>query len=173
MKVSRAMTRKVISVEPDASIADAARLMVEHRISGLPVVDRDGNLKGVVTERDFLRRDDKPQRPRWLEFAIGALPFNSEFASFQQRKIADVMSTNPVTVEADAPLEAAVRLIDQHDIKRLPVMQDGRMVGIIARADLVRALAQAMRRESASDDAAMRDHLVDLERQSWQRRVRT
>lgn len=173
MKVSSVMTRAVIAVEPDASIADAARLMVEHRISGLPVVDRDGNLKGVVTEQDFLREGDKPQRPRWLEFAIGHLPFTSVFARFHERKVADVMSSNPVTIAADAPLEAAVRLIEQHDIKRLPVMQDGRMVGIIARADLVRALAHAMRREAASDDAALRDHLVDLERRSWQRFIRT
>jgi CBS domain-containing protein len=168
------MTREVISVAPDAPIAEAARLMVEHRISGLPVVDHEGNLKGVITEGDFLRRDDEPaKRPRWLEFLIGHLPFADEFSRLHQRTVASVMTVNPATIDADASLGEAVRLIEQHDIKRLPVMHDGRMVGMIARADLVRALSHAVRRAAASGDIALRDHLVDLERQSWQRRVRT
>jgi CBS domain-containing protein len=168
------MTRAVVSVTPEAPIAEAARLMVEHRVSGLPVVDREGNLRGVVSEGDFLRRDSEPaKRPRWLEFVIGHLPFADELSRLQQRTVASVMTGNPITVDADAPLEDAIRLIQRHDVKRLPVTHDGGMVGIIARADLVRALSHAMRRAAGSGDAAIRDHQVELERQSWQRRVRS
>ncbi len=167
------MTQRVVSVGPDASIADAARLMLEHRVSGLPVLNEAGELVGIVTERDLLRHDGggRPvRRPEWLEFVVEPQQLPRQW---HDRPVAEVMTPAPVTIPADASVEAAGRLMEQHRVKRLPVMRANRVVGIIARSDLVRALAYGLLKTAAkAEDAARRARMIELEKQFWVHRSR-
>ena len=173
MQVRDVMTTSVISVNSDESILKAAGLMLQNRISGLPVVDANGALVGVVTEGDFLRRSElgtARHRPKWLEFVVGPGRLANEYVHQSGRKVAEVMTPTPHTVGEDDTLEAVVKLMERHRIKRLPVVRDGRMVGIISRANLLHALASLAREmpAAAPDDAAIRDRiLAALAQQHW------
>jgi CBS domain-containing protein len=173
MRTSDVMTRQVITVGPDTSIVEAARLMLENRISGLPVIEGRGRLIGIVTEADFLRRAETGtahRRSRWLEFFIGRGRIADEFVHTHGRKVEDVMTSDPRTVAEDTPLEDAVQLMERNNIKRLPVIRDDQLVGILSRANLVSALASLVRDAPpvAKDDAATRDRILDeLGRQPW------
>jgi len=177
VKVKDFMTSQVVTVKPETLILDAARLMLEHKISGLPVVDDGGRVVGIISEHDLLRRgksDVQTQRPHWLRLMIEPANLADESARFQERKVRDAMTSDPVTITETAPLEEAGRLIGENDIKRLPVVRDHKLVGIIARADIVRAIILAARKIT---DAAKRDEiagarLLELERQSFLRRAR-
>lgn len=165
MRVSDVMTQNVISVRADDTILKAARLMLQNRISGLPVVDADDHLIGVVTEGDFLRRteiDTERQRPKWIEFVLGPGRIANEFTHTAGRKVAEIMTEDPVTAKEDLPLAAAVELMEGKHIKRLPVLRDGKIVGIISRANLVRALVSLARQTEApiGDNATIRDRLL-------------
>ena len=144
MNVRDVMTPHVVSVAPDESVFVAARLMLEKKISGLPVTDDSGKLVGVVTEGDFLRRPEtgtKRQRPRWVEFFLGPGRLVDEYVQFSGRKVRDVMTPDVWTVPLDAPLEDVVRLMERHHIKRVPVVDGGKIVGIVTRANLLHAMA--------------------------------
>ena len=176
MRVSDVMTRNVISVRPDETILKAARLMLQNRISGLPVVDVAGGLVGMVTEGDFLRRtelDTERRRPKWIDFVLGPGRIADEFTHTSGRKVAEVMTENPVTIGEDVSLAAAVELMEGKRIKRLPVLRDGKVVGIISRANLVRALVSlAHESEPAGDDATIRDRiLAAFAAQPWAPRI--
>ncbi|MGA8611583.1 MAG: CBS domain-containing protein [Xanthobacteraceae bacterium] len=165
MQVRDVMTPNVISVKADESILIAARLMLQNRISGLPVVDANGALVGVVTEGDFLRRGElgtSRRRPKWLEFLVGPGRLASEYVHQSGRKVAEVMTADPLTVGENDPLETVVKLMERRRIKRLPVMRDGRMVGIISRANLLHALASLARETppATTDDAAIRERIL-------------
>jgi CBS domain-containing protein len=165
MQVRDIMTRSVISVKANDSILKAAQLMLQNRISGLPVVDAYGTLVGVVTEGDFLRRGEigtSRQRPKWLEFLVGPGRLANEYVHQSGRKVAEVMTANPLTVAEDDTLETVVQLMERRHIKRLPVMSNGRMVGIISRANLMHALASIAHETPAvtADDAAIRDRIL-------------
>jgi CBS domain-containing protein len=133
------MTVGAASVRPDASLAEAARLLIDHRISGLPVVSREGELVGVVTEHDFLRREDG-SRPRWLDVLLSDASGQITARELQSRKVEDVMSRNPITVEVETPVEAVLELMERRKVKRLPVVSKGKVVGIVSRADLLQAI---------------------------------
>jgi CBS domain-containing protein len=174
MRAGDVMTRRVVSVQADASILAAAELMVQNKISGLPVADREGRLVGVVTERDFLRQPGGKaarERPRWSEVVIGPKRSADDYAGAHAVKVADVMTADPRTVTEDTPIEDVVRLMEEHNIKRVPVLCEGRLVGIIARADLLRALVRLIRR-SLSNNAANARRLLELERRYWSHRAR-
>lgn len=173
MLAREVMTPKVISVEVDAPVMQAVHLMLQNRISGLPVVGPKGELVGMVTEGDFLRRGEigtRRRRSRWLEFMIGPGRLAEEYVRASGRKVDDVMTRNPVTIAEDTPLDQAVDLMERHRIKRLPVMRDGRLVGIVTRANLMHALVSLATQPKAppGDDAAIREQiLAECERQSW------
>ena len=187
MRVVDFMTRNVVTVTPDTPILVAARLMLEGKISGLPVVDAAGCVIGIVTEHDLLR-DGGPKadtdkadtnktgtkRPHWLQLIIERTGLNHEAARFHARTVGDVMTRDPVTVTEATPLEEAGRLIAERGFKRLPVVRGRALVGIVARADLVRALAQAIRSAAASAErsAISNARLSELERQSLLFRTR-
>ena len=138
MKAKDVMTPHVLSVAPDASISAAARLMLQNRISGLPVVDGSGKLVGMVTEGDFLRRTEigtQRQRARWIEFLIGPGRLADEYSRSSGRSVSDVMTHD------DASLEDIVRVMERHHVKRVPVVEEGTVVGIVTRANLLHALA--------------------------------
>ncbi len=175
MRARDVMTREIVSVRPDASILECAKLMVGHRISGLPVVDEAGTLVGIVTEHDLLRHEKLGTawaRPEWLEFLISPERLSLDYAQSQSRTVAEVMTTGPLTIAQDAPVENAVRLMHDRRIKRLPVMDSGKLVGIIARADLLRAFARAPERPAPNNDTAWRARMVELEKEYWARRTK-
>ena len=173
MIVADVMTRNVISMPPDATVENAARLMLQRGISGLFVVDAEGRLAGVVTEGDLLRRDElgtQRHRPWWLRLLVSPGRQAADFTRTHGRRVQDVMTVDVVTVAADAPLDEVVELMEQHRIKRVPVTREGRVVGVVSRADLLRALVVATRSEPplGSDDRSIRAAILDaLERESW------
>jgi CBS domain-containing protein len=168
------MTPQVISIEPDAPIMGAVRLMLQNRISGLPVVGRKGELVGMVTEGDFLRRGEigtQRHRNRWLEFLIGPGRLADEYVHASGRRVEEVMTREPVTVTQDTPLDEAVGLMERHRIKRLPVVDGGKLVGIVTRANIMHglvSLAAGIKAVPAGDDIAIRERiLAEINRQSW------
>lgn len=164
MQVKDIMTRNVISIASDQSVLQAAELMLENRISGLPVVDANGKLVGIVTEGDFLRRGEigtQRQRPRWLEFLFGPGRLAEEYVHSSGRSIEEVMTPDPYTVTEDDALESVVDVMERRKVKRLPVLRAGRLVGIVSRADLMRALAERARSaRGAADDGTIRERIV-------------
>ena len=153
MKVKDVMTRKVLSIESTANVLQAINSMLQNRISGLPVVNEDGVLVGMVTEGDFLRRTEtatERRRPRWLEFLVGPGRLADEYVHTHARKIGDVMTPDPYTVAEDTALEDVVRLMEKHRIKRLPVVRGKQLVGIISRANLLHALASSGTKRAGS-----------------------
>jgi len=165
MQVRDVMTRNIVSVRADQSIFDAVQLMLQNRISGLPVVDAAGNLVGIVTEGDFLRRGEtgtERQRPRWLEFLIGPGRLAAEYVHTAGRTVAEVMTADPCSVTEDDSLETVVELMERRHVKRLPVLRDGRLVGIVSRANIMAAVTETSHytRGPAGDDTTIRDRIV-------------
>jgi CBS domain-containing protein len=142
MKVKDVMSRHVVSVRPEASLKEAARLLVERNISGLPVVDRDGGLVGVLSEEDVLYKEQgKPDTPGRLAFMINPLALAGS-RKLGARLVGEAMTTPPLTVGSNRPVAAAAKLMLGAHVKRLPVVDDGKLVGIVTRADLVRAFVR-------------------------------
>lgn len=173
MKAADVMTPRVITIRPTATIESAIRLMLQDDLSGLPVVDAQGVLVGIVTEGDFLRRAEigtDRRRPRWLEFFMGPGPLAAEYVRSHARTISDVMSPDVITVEEQADLRDVIEVMEKHGIKRVPVMREGRMVGIISRSNVLRPLSQLLRGQNASEntDTTIRMKLLaELAGQSW------
>jgi len=172
MDAADVMRAPIVSVRPDTSVPDAIQLMLANRISGLPVVDADGNLVGMISEGDFLRRGEtgtERHRPRWIE-VLRSGRLAEEYAHSHGRTVGEVMTPRVFTVSEDTPLEAVVEVMERRRIKRVPVMRAGRPVGIVSRADLLRALARLSVEvpTAATDDPAIRDGLnAELARLSW------
>jgi CBS domain-containing protein len=173
MNVSDVMTPNVLSVPPEATVVVAAQLMLQKQISGVPVIDDQGSLVGIVTEGDFLRRaetDTGRRRPRWLEFLMGAGRLADEYVRISGRKVRDVMTGKVQTVPPDAPLERVVWLMERHNIKRVPVVDNGKLVGIVTRANLLHAVANfapEIGPLSVEDATIRRRFLAALKDQSW------
>ena len=173
MKVRDVMTSDVVSVGPDASIDEAVQLMLQRRISGLPVIDHTGELVGVVTEGDFLRRTEtstQRQRSRWIEFFTGPGRLASEYVQTSGRKVHQVMTTDVQTATEDTALEEIVRLMEQRRIKRVPILRGQKLVGIVSRANLLRALANVAHEipPTRPADAVIRERLLaELRKQKW------
>lgn len=160
MRAHHIMTRDVITVTPHTSIEEAAKIMLRTHISGLPVMDDAGKLVGIVSESDFLRRSEigtGRKRPAWLQFLVGPGKAATDFVHERGRKVGDVMTENPVTVNEETPLGDIVRLMEKKGIKRLPVLSDSRLVGIVTRSNLLQAVA-SMARE-IPDPTANDDHI--------------
>ena len=173
MKAEDVMTRAVITIDPDATVLQAARLMLQHHISGLPVVDKDGRLVGVLSEGDFLRRREtktERKRSRWLEFLMGPGRMAAEYSHSHGSKVSEVMTTGVQSVEEVAPLEDIVALMERKRIKRVPVLCGGELVGIVTRSNLMRAMVSLARGAPpvAKGDAAIRDRLLaEFKKEAW------
>lgn len=175
MHASDVMTRDVITIEPEATVLQAARLMLQHRISGLPVIDKNHTLVGVVSEGDFLRRREiqtEKRRSRWLEFIMGPGKVAEEYAHTHGSRVSEVMTVEVQTVDENAPLEDIIELMEQHRIKRVPVMSGSTLVGIVTRSNLMRAMVSMARvtpaPQSPQSDGAIRAQLLaDLEKLNW------
>ena len=175
MRIEDFMTRRVVTVTPDTSILAAAKLMLENHISGLPVVDTSAHVVGIISESDLLRDDGKGvDGSPWLQMMVGPDALSGEPAQLGARKVGDVMTRGPVTVAPNASIAQACRLMEQHGIKRLPVVENDTLVGLIARADLVRAFAQSTKKSAPAPipDVSIDSRLAELERQIWRNRAR-
>jgi CBS domain-containing protein len=173
MNVSDVMTRRVISISPETSIVAAIQLMLKHRISGLPVIDNHAKLVGIITEGDFLRRaeiETERKRSIWLDALLGPAEGAADYVHSHGLAVKEVMTRGPSTVAENTPLGEAVLLMENKNVKRLPVLRDGKVVGIISRANLMRALMSIHRAapKSSDNDAAIRGFiLADIGKQHW------
>ena len=173
MKAQDVMTRDVITIDPDSTVLQAARLMLQHHVSGLPVVDGNGNLVGVLSEGDFLRRREtktERRRSRWLEFLMGPGRIAAEYSHSHGGKVSEVMSTDVQSVEQDTALEDIVELMERKRIKRVPVLCGGQLVGIVTRSNLMHAMVSLARmaQPASKDDAAIREKLLaEMQHEKW------
>lgn len=165
MRAHQIMTRSVTSVSPETDLATAAKLMLQRRISGLPVVDDNGALVGVVSEGDLLRRSEigtQQKRPRWVQYLLSPGRAASDFVHERGRKVKDVMTPDTITASEDTPLAELVSLMERNGVKRLPVLRDTKLVGIITRANLIQAVAGMAREipDPTADDDHIRDRII-------------
>jgi CBS domain-containing protein len=174
MNAADIMTHAVVSVDPDLPLAEVSKLMLGRGISAVCVVGREGKLVGIVSEGDLLRRTEiktEKKRSWWLRLVAGDDELASDYVKCRGRKARDVMSGAPVTVSEEAPVGDIVAVLEQHKIKRVPVVRDGRVVGLVSRANLLRAFAAEAARELpdvSTDDRAVRKRLLEeLENQPW------
>lgn len=174
MNVGDVMSRNPITVPAEAGLAEAVRLMFDHRVSGLPVVDAKAGLVGILTEGDLLRRGEigtaAGQRSRWLDLLMRPGRLASDYVRTHTRRVGEIMSRDVVSVTEDTPLTEIVRLMERHRIKRVPVLRDGALIGIVSRADLLRALQRLLvaEPETAASDETIRQHvLAELAQAPW------
>lgn len=162
MRAHEIMTREVVTAPPDVTVMEIARLMAKNKVSGIPIVSPSNGVLGIVSEGDLLHRvelgtDDSPAR--WTDMYTKPAEMAREFTKSHGTKAHEVMARPVVSVEHDADLKAVADTLDQHGIKRVTVMKDGKLAGIIARSDLVRAFGQA-KHASSRGDARLSDGLV-------------
>jgi CBS domain-containing protein len=173
MNVLHIMTPDAISVLPEDTVQHAIELMLKNRISGLPVVDKNRNLVGIVSEGDLLRRAEigtERKRNRWLSLLLGTGRLAKDYVHSHGRKVEEIMTPEPVTVSEYTPLEDVARLMEQHHIKRLPVMRDDKLVGMVTRANLIQAIAargHAIPPLADSDQAIRIGILNEIAKQPW------
>lgn len=152
MKASDVMAKDVVTVDPQTTVKDIAELMTKHRISGVPVVDADGRLVGIVSETDLLHRAEtgtERRRKWWLGAFVDADRLAREYAASHAHRAADIMSTGVVTVDAATDLAEVADLLERRNLQRVPVMSDGKLRGMLTKGDLVRALAARLRATTA------------------------
>lgn len=173
MKAQDIMSRRVITVRRDSDLQQAIAIMLEHGISGMPVTNENGALVGMLTEGDLLRRSElgtERRRPRWLEFLIGPGKLAAEYTHAHGRSVADAMSESLHYATPDMPLQQVVDMMERQRIKRVPVLDQGRLVGIITRANLLRALAlaaPALPASSPSDQQIRQQLQTELAASAW------
>lgn len=163
MQVADIMMRNVISVGPDASVREVASLMLERRISGVPVVDGERRVLGIVSEGDLIRRPEieTDRVPAgWLRLFLSDEERARDFVKSHGRKAREVMTQPAICVAPDTPLAEVVRLMERHRVKRLPVLEHGMLAGIVTRTDLLRALVERQAAlPSAASDRELRDRI--------------
>lgn len=161
MKAQEVMTREVVTVLPDASVKAIADLLVKHRVSALPVVDSRGNVVGIVSEGDLIRRPEiagEPLLTWWASMISSKEARARDYVRTHGETARTVMTKDVVAVGPDTTVAEIVRLMEKHRIKRTPVVQDGALVGIVSRGDLLRPLSESLASagaEASPDDKAL------------------
>jgi CBS domain-containing protein len=178
MKVQDVMTRDVATATPETPVTELAKRLVERRISAVPVVDRELHVVGIVSEGDLLRRRElgtEARRSWWLEIFSDPDALAREYTKTHGLTAADVMSSPVFCVEESASLASIADMLETHGVKRVPVVRGGKLVGIVSRADLVRAFvasapapAPAGSRDDRQIEKALRER---LNRESWARSI--
>jgi CBS domain-containing protein len=174
MKAKDVMTTRVVSVAPEDSVRDIASRLLMCRISAVPVVDTRGAVIGIVSEGDLVRRVETGtsdrHRPWWLGLLADEGRLAGDYVKSHGRKARDVMSTDVISVQPDTPLAEIAELIESKQIKRVPVLDKGKLVGIVSRADLLHGLA-AMRAvepvQTPSDESIREQIVAELDREPW------
>ena len=176
MNASSVMVSDVITVKPDDTVQDVAGLLLVNQISAVPVVDDSGKIVGIVSEGDLLRRAEsrtEHERPWWLKLLMGRELLAAEFIREYGRKVADVMTREVISAEPETPVGDIATLLERHRIKRVPIVQNGKIVGIVSRANLIQALAVCRNKSlepQTVGDAELRDKLVSrLKAEPWVR----
>ena len=163
MRAIDVMVRDVVTVRPDTDVAEAVKLLAEHDVSALPVLDKDGNLVGVLSEADLIHRAEigtEKHRPWRLEAVTGASTLADEFAKSHGKKVGEAMTDGVISVAEETPLSEIAALFERKRIKRVPVVKDGRLVGIVSRSNLIQALASVVGRIDEHDET---DRQIRLE----------
>lgn len=156
MTVEDIMTHKVITVRPETTVQEAARLMFTNRVSGLPVVDAGGQVVGIVSDGDLIQRQRRPKvKPWWRLFFENGERLAREYRKIVGLTVGDVMTRPALVISPVFGIETAAAIMDNRQIRRLPVVRDGRLVGIVSRGDLVKALAASV--EPPPADALVSD----------------
>jgi CBS domain-containing protein len=146
MKAKDIMTRQVISVYPETKIADAAKLLLEKHLNGLPVIDHDGNLVGIICQSDLIFQQKKIPVPTVFTFLDGLFPLTSykdmekEVKKIAAADVKDAMAPSPFTVKPDTSLEDIATIMVRHNVHTLPVVEENRVVGVIGKEDVLRTL---------------------------------
>jgi CBS domain-containing protein len=179
MRAADVMTTNVITVAPDTSVQEVAKILSERGISGVPVVDAQDRLVGIVSEGDLLhrvetgteRRVQRRRRSWWLDRIGSDEELARDYVKSHGRTVRDVMTRDVISVTDTTELAEIATLLETKRIKRVPVVRDGKLIGIVSRANLVRALAAAgsqLATEIASDDRTIREKLLaELKGQEW------
>jgi len=173
MRAHELMSRHVITISADAWVIEAIKTMLTHHISGLPVIDSGGKLIGIVSEGDFIRRAEigtEKRRGRWLTLLANADRVALDFARQHGRKVREVMTPHPITIDENTSLEQIVRLMEARNVKRFPVMRGDEIVGMVTRADFLTAIANFWldNQGPASVDDDIRTSVVTaLSQASW------
>ncbi|WP_346797231.1 CBS domain-containing protein [Halomonas sp. Bachu 37] len=165
MQANDVMTQNVITVEPDTQVRDIARLLLENRISAVPVVNAEGRVLGIVSEGDLMRRVENgtdQHKSWWLKSIFAGANDAGSYVKSHGRKASEIMTPNPLTIEETMDLGDVARLLEKHHIKRVPVVREHKLVGIVSRANLLQGLASAgpQPSESPADDRAIRDTII-------------
>jgi CBS domain-containing protein len=172
MKAADVMVSNVISVGSQASVQEVADLLLRNRISGVPVIGPQGELLGIVSEGDLMRRPEAGTERRyswWLGLLTSSQGMASEYIKSHSRNVVDVMTRRVVTATPDTPVSEIAALLEKHAIKRVPIVTDGKVVGIVSRANLLQALASFEKVPAGTtDDASIRSELVSkLANERW------
>ena len=170
MRVEEIMTKDVITVSPKTPIHEAAELMIDHGVSGLPVVDDAGSVVGIVSEGDLILREKPRERTPWWRLFFGdAERLAREYQKAHGMTVGEVMTRSLIAVSPDFPIESAALILDQHRIRRVPVVADGQLLGILSRGDLIKALAKAPARAGGqpSDERLVREMRARLAEEPW------
>jgi CBS domain-containing protein len=176
MRASDVMVTDVITVKPNSSVQEVAELLLADRISAVPVIDDAGKLVGMVSEGDLLRRseaDTGHERAWWLRLLMGRENLAAEYLREHSRKVADVMTRGIISAEPDTSVADIATLLERHRIKRVPIVRNGNVVGIVSRANLIQALATFRKKLTSSQpvaDAELREKIaLRLKSEPWLR----
>ena len=173
MNAADLMTSFVVTVRPDATIEYAGQLMLQYRISGLPVTDSSGALLGIITESDLLHRAEtgtEKRHTRWVSLLIGPGRLAQEYVHTHGRRVDEVMTERVFTVTPQTPLSDLVALMETKHVKRVPVVDEKRLVGIVSRADVMAALVGLLSEKAAGapNDTEIHDQIItEIDRQPW------
>ena len=170
MRARDVMVRAVATTTPETTVEKVARLMINLRISGVPVLDKNGQLVGIVTEGDMLRRAEtgtERRRSRWSEWFSANSRLAAEYIKSHARRVEDIMTREVVSVGESATLAEIAELMETKRIKRVPVVHEGKIVGIISRADLLQVLASGGTSNEDNDRLIRERLLAKLRTQEW------
>jgi CBS domain-containing protein len=165
MRAKDIMTTQVVTATADAPVTAVAALLLQHHISGLPVVDPAGHVVGMIGESDLLHRiaaQAKSRRSWWRALFPGPGDDPAEFVKIHGMRAANVMTSDVITVSEDTSVEEIARLTEERKIRRVPVVRDRKLIGVVSRADLLRVMvATSTRAEPPSlDDQALRERVA-------------
>jgi CBS domain-containing protein len=172
MRARDVMTSPVVTVKATASVKDVARLFLERRISGVPVVDDQGQIVGIVSEGDLVHRSEigtERQHPWWLVLMAGDEGLAAEYIRAHAKRVADIMTRNVITATPDTPLHEIAEMLEKYGIKRIPIVHDEQLVGVISRANIVQAIATSGSKLDIpwSDTTIRQKLLAHLNKQDW------
>jgi CBS domain-containing protein len=172
MNAADVMVSNVITVGPDATVQEVAGILLKNKISAVPVVNQSGKILGIVSEGDMLRRVESHtlrHRSWWLQLLTANTTLRDEFVKSHSHKVVDVMTPEVLTVSPETPLGEIASVLEKNGIKRVPVVKDGKLVGIVSRANLLQAIAtigKTIKPAVTVDDATLREKVISqLDRQ--------